>query len=502
MSSYPALMEILESRRLLSASPDVIADDRTAINTQRIEYARDKRDLKVLLVADAMAIKVATRQRNADVAPLKQELIDDTAAGKSLLASDVATLRSTATADKAAIRAIAQSIHEHRHDPVQLAADLVALANGRAIYITHVTSNKATIRQHTLDLRAELVADKQAIKLFLHTDSADMIAARQKLIDDRAAGIARLADDVQQIRDAKQQLRDDLAAPASDPSSPVPPVGGEPTPPAEPNPPTPEPPSPDPDPDPPALEALHLLFYGASFVNGWQVGKGDVLPVPTLISEIAVAAGFPPPVISKHAADGQTLAYALDHFSNSQVSNETDYVIMQEFSTRSSDIAGEGDPQGFFADALEIYEKVRAIAPEAVPVLYEPWSRSPQNTGDLPKFFPNLTQGGAPYTAAANEFQSEIRKYNEQAARYIDDRTDGITTRIARAGDAFQNSGWDEDLYDKDHYHGSEMGYVLSAMVQFETIYHVDTRNVNLSSVFSNHHISASDGANLVNLAD
>ncbi len=263
--------------------------------------------------------------------------------------------------------------------------------------------------------------------------------------------------------------------------------------------PTPSPtPDPTPDPIPTVEQSLSLLFYGNSFTNGYQKGKGDVTPVPDLLSDIAVAAGHPAPTIVNKAVDGKDLSYALSKFSAASVDSSLDFVVFQEYSTKPTTInyQGRGDPAQFKADVAGLFAEINAIAPNALPVLYETWAQPPVAVTDLKNYYPGLSA-----TAASNKMQAELQKYYAQAASVLDQTAGDGATRIAGVGDAFQQAGW-TGLFSSDNHHANNAGYALSALVMYDTIYQTTAQGVDLSKMFSSLGISASQGARLVSIAD
>ncbi len=255
----------------------------------------------------------------------------------------------------------------------------------------------------------------------------------------------------------------------------------------------------------PATAPLHILIYGASYINGYQSGKGNVQPLPTMLKEIASAAGFAAPVITNVSTDGKTLAWAVSHFKASQVSSLTDFVIFQDQSNRMANITYNniGNPVQSEKDAMTLYQKVKAIAPHAVPIVFEDWGRSALDTAELKKWYPSLTLGKpTPYAAAANQMQAEIKKNTAAEVAYLNTAAGARVTRTARVGDAFAAKGLAVELFDTDHHHASNEGYVLCGLVNFEAIYHVKTAGLDLTSVFSKHGVSATLGKSLETLAD
>ena len=232
-----------------------------------------------------------------------------------------------------------------------------------------------------------------------------------------------------------------------------------------------------------------ILFYGNSFTNG----SGGV---PFIVRGIAAAAGRPTPNVENAAVDGQTLGY--HRTSNTAViANPLDFaepagfkwdaVVMQGYSTESTHI---GDVAKFRADAVGLYNNVKAHSPAVRPVLFETWARSPGHSF-YPATFPN---------AAA--MQAEVRTAYAQARGDVAAAVPpGTPARVAPVGDAFENAGW-SNLYASDLYHANNRGSLLAALVLYSTLYQDDTADIDLAPVLQSLGLPASAGPELAAVAD
>lgn len=232
-----------------------------------------------------------------------------------------------------------------------------------------------------------------------------------------------------------------------------------------------------------AAPALDILFYGNSFTL-----QGAVVPevsgVPTLVQRIAMAAGQTTPNVVNAAVSGWTLSNHISSntgvISSSPQSGSWDYVVLQEYSTKPTDIAGVGNPTAFKNDAQSLYGLVKANSANVKPVLFETWSRHPNDTAELGAWY---TSASLPtYTAKADQMQSELKRYYGEAQAQV-----GATVaKLAPVGDAFKASGWDVSLYNGDLYHESSKGAMLAALILYETIYGDTTADISYTTMNSN----------------
>lgn len=224
--------------------------------------------------------------------------------------------------------------------------------------------------------------------------------------------------------------------------------------------------------------ALNILFYGNSFTS--QVN------VPWLVQEVAVAAGKPSPNVVNAAVFGQALSYHIASntavISGAGQSGKWDYVVLQEYSTKPTDISGLGNPTGFKNDAQTLYGLVKANSAKAKAVLFETWARNPNDAAELTSFYPTQTAGkSAPYLDAANKMQAELRQYYGEAQEQIGT----AAATLAPAGDAIQSLGFDSSLYNSDLYHESDKGGLLAALVLYEAIYSANAQQLSYSAMDS-----------------
>ncbi len=235
-----------------------------------------------------------------------------------------------------------------------------------------------------------------------------------------------------------------------------------------------------------AEPALNILVYGNSFMNGTNV--------PEVFSCVARADAKTQPNIINASVNSQALSFhiavqnsnvpvspntTVKHWINDSTLNKNatgkwDYVVLQEFSTKPTDIAyaNQGNPTAFKNDALTLYNLVRADSPGVKPVLFETWARAPGSDWELRMFYPSLvpSTGATPaqYRAASNKMQEELRTYYTQAQAFLGGAQECL---LAPVGDAFQAMNFDTSLYNPDNYHESGKGAVLGALILYRTIY-------------------------------
>ena len=209
--------------------------------------------------------------------------------------------------------------------------------------------------------------------------------------------------------------------------------------------------------------ALSILFVGNSFTH-----EG---PVPEIVRQMAIDAGYTSPTIGFSAPGGVSLT---NHFNrqNGSVAMDMialggwDVVVLQENSTRSTDTLGY--PDIFKARATDIYDYVKTYNPGASVVLYETWARE-QNHPYYPGTF-----------ADPEVMQAQVRfHYYDAFQRYIP--TNAATAvgtndlKIAPVGDAWNRLIWlegsDIRLHRQDDYHAGSAGRYLNALVLFGRIY-------------------------------
>ena len=204
-----------------------------------------------------------------------------------------------------------------------------------------------------------------------------------------------------------------------------------------------------------------VFFVGNSFTFGG--------PVPDLVHDLAVYAGFPEPNVEYRAIGGQTLeghrADTAPEGAPARVAEGWDVVVLQELSTRPTDQIGPADR--FKEDATWFYDLAKAANDDCEIVLYETWARR---------------AGHELYDATFEspaQMQAELRfHYYDAAERYIpafatSARPDDV--RVAPAGDAWEiqlAAGEPPRLHASDDYHASAAGAYLNALVLYSTIYH------------------------------
>ncbi len=201
-----------------------------------------------------------------------------------------------------------------------------------------------------------------------------------------------------------------------------------------------------------------IFFVGNSFTFGG--------PVPVLVHDLAVYAGFPEPNVEYRALGGRSLRYHREDETEagapSRVAEGWDVVVLQDFSTRPTDSIG--DPEGFKEDATWFHDLARESREHCRVILYETWARR-FNHGIYPGSF-----------ADPADMQAQLRThYFDAAENYIPlHATMPVDVAVAPAGDAwaFQLAmGEPPRLHDSDDYHAGANGAYLNALVIYSTIY-------------------------------
>lgn len=244
-----------------------------------------------------------------------------------------------------------------------------------------------------------------------------------------------------------------------------------------------------------AEDPQDILYYGNSFTIA--VGFGSTRSVPDVLSSIAVAAGHPAPRNRNASSAGQSLQWHLTNNVNVintgiAAGEKWDFVVLQDFSTQPTYI---GNLAQHLTSSLALYQKVAMHSAAVVPVMYETWARGP---------------GHEFYTAPVIEFpggpaqmQQQLRDGYVASTANINAAVGGPLARLAPVGDAWENAGFPLNFYASDRYHASNRGTLLNAMVLYGTIYNdLTVSDIDLSALFTQLNISATDGAQIAALAD
>ncbi len=232
-----------------------------------------------------------------------------------------------------------------------------------------------------------------------------------------------------------------------------------------------------------ADDPLNLLFIGNSFTH-----QG---PIPDMVGDLATDAGWTTPNTQFVAPGGVTLGF---HSTNPDTLNAIDtggwdYVVLQDFSTRPTDNAG--NPFAFKTDATFLYDRVKTTSPDAQVLLYETWARHPDHS-IYPATFTDRVQ-----------MQAQLRThYNDAAENFIPANSTSLVTTdvtVAPVGDAWEDyldSGGTIRLHGTDDYHAGNNGRYLNAAVLYSMIY--DRSAVGLTSLVA----TPADAAVLQSFAD
>lgn len=211
---------------------------------------------------------------------------------------------------------------------------------------------------------------------------------------------------------------------------------------------------------PAICEPLNLLFIG----NSYTYGYGSNRSVPTMVSDIAIAAGHPAPTFIDASVGSATLAS--HDATNTNVINiglpmgqHWDRVILQDQSLMCTIFGSVAVHRSAF---VSYFTKVRQHSPDAIAIGYETWSRAPLH--------PYFTSPQTYFPGGAAEMTAQIKNgYELSTADAIAAFGPG-TSRVARVGEAWQAANWDR-LHIDDMSHAQNRGSLLAAMVLYATIY-------------------------------
>ncbi len=245
-----------------------------------------------------------------------------------------------------------------------------------------------------------------------------------------------------------------------------------------------------------AVDPKYLLFYGNSFTNACCGATGSLRPMPTVVAEIAQAAGHPKPYVKNAAVNGQSMQWHVDNNTFAITSGipgqHWSNVVLQDFSTQPTHI---GNLALHLSSTTAMYNLVAAHSPNVVPVLFETWARGPGHsfyTGVNPSF------PGGPV-----QMQQELRDGYHMAVDNINSMVGSNLAKYAPAGDAWENAGFPLNFYASDIYHANNRGMLLNALIMYGTIYDDrTTSDINLSAILATLNVSAADGQFLQSLAD
>lgn len=209
-----------------------------------------------------------------------------------------------------------------------------------------------------------------------------------------------------------------------------------------------------PPPEPPA----DIFFVGNSFTLGG--------PIPLLVQDLAVSAGFPEPNVDYRAVGGRTLEWHRadpdPESAPERIAEGWDVVVLQEYSTRPTDAVGPAER--FKEDATYFHDLAIHTRPSARVILYETWARR---------------EGHSLYPVTFDDpgdMQAQLRfHYFDAADNYIPMmamETPNVT--VAPCGDAWERQlagGEPPILHAGDDYHAGAAGQYLNALVLYSTIY-------------------------------
>jgi hypothetical protein len=236
------------------------------------------------------------------------------------------------------------------------------------------------------------------------------------------------------------------------------------------------------------VHAVNIIYYGNSFTNG----LGSTKSVPTLVSEIAVAAGNAAPYSINAAVNGQSFSW---HLANNLSPITTaiapgqfwDYAVLQDFSTAPTHI---GNVALHRSSALSMRNAVAAHSPNVTAIMFETWARAPGHS-----YYPGTFANPA-------AMQQEVRDGYTLSTGDINAAVGPGSAVFAPVGDAWENANWDQ-LHSGDLYHAQNRGTLLTALVIYAKIYDDNTTSdINLGGVLAGLGLTGADGAQLTAVAD
>ncbi len=235
-------------------------------------------------------------------------------------------------------------------------------------------------------------------------------------------------------------------------------------------------------------QAVNILYYGNSFTNG----VGSTKSVPTLVSEIAVAAGNPAPYSINAAVNGQSfswhLSYNLSPITTAIAPGQNwDYVVLQDYSTAPTHI---GNVAQHRTNAVAMRDAVAAHSPDVTAIMFETWARGPGHS-----YYPGTF-------ASPEAMQQEVREGYTLSTGDINAAYGTGSALYAPVGDAWENANWD-NLHSGDIYHAQNRGTLLTSLVIYAMIYDdPTTSDIDLSGVLTGLGLTEADGLQLTAVAD
>jgi hypothetical protein len=213
-----------------------------------------------------------------------------------------------------------------------------------------------------------------------------------------------------------------------------------------------------------------IFFVGNSFTLGG--------PIPTMVRELAVSAGYPEPDVEYRAVGGQNLSgHRMDGSADSaatRVDEGWDVVVLQEHSLRAT---SAGNPEAFKEDARWFHDRIIDAQADARVVLFQTWARHPDHA---------VYSDGTFLDAV--EMMSQVRaSYVDAAQNFIPMNSVHVpNVVVSPIGDAWElHLGAPEGLrlHGSDDYHAGLNGRYLTALVMYATIYGTSTQGLSALNV-------------------
>lgn len=240
----------------------------------------------------------------------------------------------------------------------------------------------------------------------------------------------------------------------------------------------------------------NLLFFGNSYTNA-----GDPRTmIPSLVRDIAVAAGQTSPGLAERTPGGETLlghAAAVTPTTIRALMPSADVVIFQGQSQETwTSYFGTGILNNLVSGAQQLGDDVRAAYPNARIVLYETWARpGPDPTPDV---YPT------PYASPA-ALQNETLAGYVTTLNALRTRFGTTSVDLAGAGEAFRNLGFASNLYVDAGGHASPRGALAAALALYGVIYDDNVSDIpaaRAAALLQSRGLGAADWAQATAAAD
>ncbi len=214
--------------------------------------------------------------------------------------------------------------------------------------------------------------------------------------------------------------------------------------------------------------AENVLFVGNSYTIGSRQDPiAEVGGVPKYVEAIAASKGKTLTTATV-ATRSKDLGYHLQQPATDEAlkAGSWDWIVLQELSTKPTRV---GNPDGFFDDAMQFYQRARASSPNAKVLLYQTWARPASSS-----YINEDGKSRAKKFENPEEMLSEVVDNYTEAAVRLEAADPGQQVALARVGEAFAQSLAKYphlSLYAKDSHHASPEGYYLASLVIYSMLF-------------------------------